>query len=85
MTPAEEQRRLAWQCRRGMLELDELLLTFLEKRYESLEPGLKGAFRNLLMERDPDLFQWLLERPASTPPPYADLVTLIRKKGNRQE
>ena len=28
-----DETRLRWQCRRGMLELDLMLETFVEKRY----------------------------------------------------
>ncbi len=78
MTPEEEKHRLAWQCRRGMLELDELLLLFLEREYDGLPADLKSAFRRLLTERDPDLFQWLFERPDSAPDHYAGLLKRLR-------
>ncbi|MDJ0806588.1 MAG: succinate dehydrogenase assembly factor 2, partial [Gammaproteobacteria bacterium] len=38
MNDDAELNRLRWQCRRGMLELDLLLLGFLETRYPRLDP-----------------------------------------------
>ncbi len=77
----EELRRLAWQCRRGMLELDELLGAFLEREYPALDEELKGVFRQFLQEGDTDLFTWLFEAPAQAPERYASLVARIRGAG----
>lgn len=33
---AAEQRRLAWRCRRGMLELDIILQRFIETKFKAL-------------------------------------------------
>ena len=74
----EEQRRLAWQCRRGMLELDELLGAFLEREYPALDDGLKETFQRFLQEGDTDLFTWLFEAPGQAPEHYAPLVARIR-------
>lgn len=74
----EEMARLRWQCRRGMLELDDLLLLFLEERYPGLDAPLQEAFRHLLGEDDPRLFRWLFEAPWEAPPEYRELVQLLR-------
>ena len=42
-----DKKRLAWQCRRGMLELDELLKPFLENHYEALTSVLQKQFSEL--------------------------------------
>ncbi len=52
--------RLYWQCRRGMLELDELFTQFLRTGYNLLELKDKLVLNKLLTESDPDLYQWLL-------------------------
>ena len=56
----DEMDRLHWQCRRGMLELDELFGRFLDTGYRTLAPNDKSLFIELLREPDPDLYQWLL-------------------------
>lgn len=52
--------RLRWQCRRGMLELDEILRRYLETRYPSASEEEQAQFRQLLDIEDPVLNAWLL-------------------------
>ena len=64
-----QESRLKWQCRRGMRELDELLLTYLTQQYPTAPELDKEAFRALLELSDPTLIEYLLQcvRPASEP------------------
>lgn len=55
-------KRLYWHSRRGMWELDLLLIPFLEHRYGELEESDKAAYRTLIEEEDQDLFIWLMRR-----------------------
>jgi succinate dehydrogenase flavin-adding protein (antitoxin of CptAB toxin-antitoxin module) len=50
-----------------MRELDELLLNYLEQRYELASDGEKEAFRALLELPDPDLVSYLLQKEIPTP------------------
>lgn len=52
---------MKWQCRRGQLELDILLLAFLESEYASLSVEEKTVFQTLLTHSDPELYRWLIE------------------------
>ncbi len=52
--------QLRWQCRRGMLELDLMLGTFLDKAYASLTQTARADFRRLLEESDQTLYEWLV-------------------------
>ncbi|MDH4106698.1 MAG: succinate dehydrogenase assembly factor 2 [Gammaproteobacteria bacterium] len=65
--------RLRWQCRRGMRELDELLLRYFECIYPASDEDEKSAFRELLALSDPDLVVYLLGG-ASTGQPATDRV-----------
>ena len=58
---------LRWQCRRGMRELDELLLAYLERHYDRADAREKAAFRGLLELSDPELMSYLLQydKPAA--------------------
>jgi len=58
----ESMTRLAWQCRRGMLELDLLLLGFLENGYAELSSESKQAFIELLDIVDTELLEYLMGR-----------------------
>jgi len=43
-----EQRRFAWRCRRGLLELDIVLQDFVSKQFDSLNMGELQVFDDLL-------------------------------------
>ncbi|TLY48079.1 MAG: succinate dehydrogenase assembly factor 2 [Gammaproteobacteria bacterium] len=58
----EKLQRLRWQCRRGMLELDLILLAFLEKNYLNLNPVDQKLFERLLNYSDQDLYCYLIKR-----------------------
>lgn len=67
-------KRIHWQCRRGVLELDTILLAFYKKVFPSLSDEEKELFSQLLGYTDPELLAWLLE---AKPCPVADLHALI--------
>jgi antitoxin CptB len=54
-----EQRRLAWRCRRGMLELDILLQRFVGQHYDALSLAELTAFDAMLALPDNDLWDAL--------------------------
>jgi antitoxin CptB len=58
----DKLNRLRWQCRRGMLELDIILLAFLDQQYSQLDPQGQAIFETLLTYSDQDLYQWLIKR-----------------------
>ncbi|MFV1996836.1 MAG: succinate dehydrogenase assembly factor 2 [Acidiferrobacterales bacterium] len=60
-----ELRRLRWRCRRGLLELDILLLRFLDQGYSGLDVSQRQAFSDLLELPDNTLLAYLnnLEQP----------------------
>lgn len=78
MTAIIEQTRLLWQCRRGMLELDLLLIPFAEKQYPHLSDNEKQAFNALLHYPDPVLFDWMMGAGNPNEPELIDIVQLIR-------
>lgn len=69
---------LRWQCRRGMRELDELLLGWLDRQYEAASNRRKEAFRELLALPDPELLAYLLKAQAARDPDTADVIASIR-------
>ncbi len=70
----DEMPRLRWQCRRGMKELDALLLGYLERRYARADVEEKSAFATFLDLPDPVLVDYLLNRKAPLDPAIADVV-----------
>ena len=75
---AEEEKRLSWQCRRGMLELDLLLQSFVDKRYASLSETQKKAFYMLLNCQAQILFEYLMGQDTPTDKDVADVAKQIR-------
>lgn len=62
MTEDTTLKRLYWHSRRGMWELDLLLIPFLEHRYGDLDAAGQAAFQALIEQEDQDLFIWLMRR-----------------------
>ncbi len=66
--------QLRWQCRRGMLELDLMLGTFLNKAYALLTQTARADFRRLLEESDQTLYEWLIGQSV---PEAASMQTMV--------
>lgn len=73
---AEDVRRLRWQCRRGLLELDILFTRFLGRHYRGLSAPERSAFRKLLAAPDAVLLAWV--QGQQTPPKeLKDIIDII--------
>ena len=62
MDKAGELNRLRWRSRRGLLELDLLLLPFYDEMYSELEADQQQTFVDMLEEDDPDLLMWFSQK-----------------------
>jgi antitoxin CptB len=71
----ETLRRLRWQCRRGLLELDLLFVRFLEQHYSALNATELDVFQRLLEQPDQTLLAWLQGQQE----PPSDLKMIIDK------
>jgi len=71
-----ELNRLFWHSRRGMLELDCLLVPFIQSGYGNVDDNLKSLYKELLTCEDQDLFGWFMN-PASTPEHFVPIVQHI--------
>jgi antitoxin CptB len=80
-THTEEIRRLRWQCRRGMLELDVALRRFLDEEYGSLEAAEQATFSRMLEAQDQTLHGWLMGHTVPEEEDVKRLVTRIRAFG----
>ena len=70
--------RVRWRSRRGMLELDLLLVGFADRRYPSLSGPLQADYRALLECDDWVVFDWLRERERP-PEEFVPVVAAIRE------
>lgn len=62
MTTETELNRLFWHSRRGMLELDELLVPFAREAYIGLDKEDQERYVKLLSNEDQDMFAWFMRR-----------------------
>lgn len=72
-----EFNRLWWHSRRGMLELDVLLIPFLEEAYRSLPAEDQQRYHKLIECEDTDMFEWFMQRSEPEDPDLRRIVRLI--------
>lgn len=72
-----ELNRLYWHSRRGMLELDVLLVPFVKEVYPSLNETDRAVYVRLLTCEDQDMFGWFMERNESPDPELQRMVRMI--------
>lgn len=82
MTTAHNMRQLRWKCRRGMLELDYLLLKFFDTHFEKLSFKEQALFSSLLEYPDPDLYQWLIKQQIPESQEIGQMIHLILSENN---
>lgn len=70
--------KIAWACRRGMLELDLLFEPFFKERYQSLTAEQQAGFKELLQCNDQELFNWFLKGEQARDEQLQQAVALIK-------
>ncbi|MDX1694973.1 MAG: succinate dehydrogenase assembly factor 2 [Ketobacteraceae bacterium] len=70
-------RRLSWQCRRGIKEVEVLLAPFFERHFGGLSARDQDLFVALLEESDVDLFEWFTTRAKPQDPELRHIVDVI--------
>lgn len=83
MSDSRDFDRVLWRSRRGMLELDLLLVGFARGRYGELSPALQDAYKELLAQGDWLVWDWL-QRRASPAEPMRGIVEEIVAFNARQ-
>ncbi len=64
----ELEKKILWQCRRGLWELDAILIPFVEKNFSELDNKEVEEFRKLLAYEDIEIFDILVNKK-----PFDDL------------
>jgi antitoxin CptB len=72
--------RLKWACRRGMLELDVLFMSFVDEAYDSLASEQQFTFERLLTCQDPELFAWFMGHQVCEDSELNEMVNIILKR-----
>lgn len=71
-------KKLRWQSRRGMKELDVLLEAFLEKQARQLSEGAWPGLEELLTLEDDVLFDWVSGRDLPSDPAVLKLIDTLK-------
>jgi antitoxin CptB len=74
-----EINRLRWRARRGMLELDILLLDFIDHRYATLPASLQATFATLLELEDSVLWDMIQSGESVQSPAQTKIIEWLRK------
>lgn len=77
MVADKEYNRIRWHSRRGMLELDLILVPFVEQHFEQLSAAEQACYVNLLAQEDTDLFRWFLRAEVPEDEALAGMVARI--------
>jgi antitoxin CptB len=75
-----ELAKLRWRCRRGMKELDVLLLAYLERHYGSAPAEEQRIFADLLELQDPQLYSYIIGCEAPSDPAVGVVMSKILGK-----
>ena len=80
-----EINRLFWGSRRGMLELDLILLPFLENVYPGLPQDDKESYWKLLESEDQDMYAWFINRENPQDQTLQRIVDIVRANTGLQK
>ncbi|MDQ8037588.1 MAG: succinate dehydrogenase assembly factor 2 [Pedobacter sp.] len=72
-----EERRLVWDCRRGLKELDVILGPFMDEHYRDLSVEDKATFVRLVACEDMDLFNWFMQQEKPADPALEHMIELV--------
>lgn len=75
----QSKKKLRWQCRRGMLELELFLNDFLDLDYDDLSREQKYCFEDLLTIIDPILYDYLMGISTADNTDHRNMIAIIRK------
>ena len=73
----ERLGKLQWRCRRGMKELDFLLLRYLREHHLAAASDERAAFVEFLELPDPDIARYLLAGDVPSDPRHAALCRVL--------
>ena len=73
----ELEKKILWQCRRGLWELDAILVPFVEKNFSNLEDKEIENFKKLLAYEDIEIFDILVNKKQFDDTEIGDIVSKI--------
>ncbi len=76
--PTIEQRRIIYQARRGLKELDFYIDTYIKELYLTADPSEQATFAEMLTHEDPDLLDYFTNQSRPENEAIWDLVNKIK-------
>lgn len=76
------KHKIFWHSRRGMLELDLLLVPFATEVFDTLSGQEQALYSDFLEEEDQDLFAWLMQR-SDPDPRFNEIIQKILAHNNK--
>ena len=77
------KKKILWQCRRGLWELDAILVPFVEANFDDLNVVNQDLFKELVSFEDVEIFDLLVNKKEPTDTrmkPLADIILSCHEK-----
>ena len=77
------KKKILWQCRRGLWELDAILVPFVETNFDDLNADNQDLFKELVSYEDIDVFDLLVNKIETKDvrmKPLVDIILSSHKK-----
>ena len=71
------KKKILWQCRRGLWELDAILIPFVEENFDGLDTNNQKFFEELLSYEDIEIFDLLVNQKEPVDTSMKQLVDII--------
>ena len=71
------KKKILWQCRRGLWELDAILIPFVEENFDDLDSDNQNLFKELLSYEDVERFDLLVNQKEPIETSIKPLVDII--------
>ena len=71
------KKKILWQCRRGLWELDAILIPFVEENFDDLDSDNQNLFKELLSYEDVEVFDLLVNQKEPIDENIKPLVDII--------
>ena len=76
--PTDEQRRIIYQARRGLKELDFYIDPYVKNHYLTADATEPATFAKLLSYEDPDLLNFFMNQDTPDDTQVAELITKLK-------
>ena len=76
--PTDEQRRIIYQARRGLKDLDFYIDPYVKNHYLTADATEQATFAKLLSYEDPDLLNFFMNQDTPDDTQVAELITKLK-------